>query len=46
MNNTTLMIQYAKPKCVLVSSPTDTYVRNQAITAVYATLISLIITVN
>ena len=45
MNNTTL-IQYPKPQCVLVSPPTDTYVRNQAITAVYATLIPLIITVN
>ena len=46
MNNATLMIQYAKPKCVLVSPPTDTLVRNQAIAAVYATLIPLIITVH
>ena len=46
MNNTTLKFQYPKPQCVLVSLPTDTYVRNQVITAVYATLIPLIITVN
>ena len=46
MNNTTLTLQYSNPQCVLVSPPTDTYVRNQAITAVYATLIPLIITAN
>ena len=46
MNNATLTFQYPKLQCVLVSPPAYTYVRNQAITAVYATLIPLIITVN
>ena len=45
MNNAILTFPYPKPQCVLVSPITDTYVRNQAIIAVYA-IYPLIITVN
>ena len=46
MNNTTLTFQYPKTLCVFVPPPTDRYLPNQVATAVYATFIPLIITIN
>ena len=46
MNNATLTFQYQKPPCVMAPPFTDSYVTNQVIIAVYATLIPLIITIN
>ena len=46
MNNITLTFQYPKLPCILLPPPADTYVSNQVITTVYATLIPPIVTFN